>query len=295
MGPPQRQIPNGLPTLGRFMSTLPASILEGREAIGPWNYSARVPEGASSRDYAFLPLVAGILFHGTGIFLAQDVARHVPFWNNAVVWLGIVQAALCFLLSAWMFWARWVWTAPQMALLGICGLGAVFWTFQLASLLSFLFYSGAPLGGKLLIALAFLGWQGWWNQRVAKRCLSIWDDKTRRDRVWLRYDCATVYRRSSAKAEMDAVGVQWHTGVTALVVPFLACVPLYYFRNAVVGYLDAPLVPVLGVVMGLTLFVLASTAVTVSIVMMLVIPARIVAETGNPVLMDMMTPANAPK
>jgi hypothetical protein len=277
------------------MSNVPQSILDGREAIGPWNYSARIPEGASSRNYAFLPLLAAVLFGGLGMFFGGDVARSEPFWSNAAVWVALILSALAMLLSVWMFFGRWVWTAPQMGLFGLAVFLSLFWAFQGASLTAFLLYSHAPLLTKVGILMAVLAWHGWWIQQTAKRCLSIWANVALREKVWIPYDCATVYRQFAAKEAMDAAGVAWHPGPVAILLPFFLCIPLYIYRHEVIGYLNVPWVPVAIFVLGLPIFVVCTTAITAGVVAMLLIPARIVASTGNPVLVDMMTPANAPR
>lgn len=277
------------------MSNVPLSIIDGREAIGPWNYSARIPEGASSKDYAFIPFLVAVICGGMGMFLANDVARNVPFWSNAAVWVAIVMSVLSTLLSMWMFAGRWVWTAPQMALFSLAGFAPIFWAFQGASLSAFFLYSHAPFWARTSILFGFLLWHGWWIFQTAKRCMSIWSDIALREKVWIPYHCATVYRQFAAKSAMDTKGVTLHPGPFGILLPVFLCIPLYIYRHEIVGYLDVPWVPMIGLVLGFSVFVLITTAMTASVVAMLVIPARIVASTGNPVLVDMMTPANAPR
>jgi hypothetical protein len=272
------------------MSNVPQSILEGREAIGPWNYSARVPEGASSASYAFLPLAAAVLFGGLGVFLGDDVAHRVPFWSNASVWIAVMLSAACLLLSASMFLGRWVWTAPQMGMFGLAVFSSLFWAFQGASLFAFLLYSHAPLFAKAGVLIAFVVWHGWWVVQTATRCMSIWANATTREKVWVPYDCATVYRQFAAKSAMDEAGVIWHPGTMGILLPFTLCAPLYLYRQEVIAYLDVPWVPATLFLIGMPIFVVCTTALTAAVVAMLIIPARIVASTGKPVLVDMMTP-----
>jgi hypothetical protein len=277
------------------MSSVSESILEERESAGPWSYSSRVPEGASSRDYAFLPLVIALLFGGIGIFLASDVGHSEPFWSNAAVWIGIILSTLSVALSVWMFWGRWAWTAPQMGLFGLAACSLIFWACQGSALTAFVLYSDALILTKVCILVSALAWHGWWIQQTAKRCFSIWTTIELREKVWLSYEYATVYRQFAAKEAMEKVGVAWHPGPMATLLPFALCIPLYIYRQEVVTYLDVPWVPVATFVIGLPIFVICTTAITVSVIAMLMIPARIVAATGNPVLVDMMTAANAPK
>lgn len=277
------------------MSNVHQSIFDGRESTGPWNYSARIPEGANSRDYAFVPLLVAVIVSAVGMFLGNDVARNEPFWSNVTVWIALMQLVMGVLLSLWMFFGQWVWTAPQMALFGIVGLGPVLWAFQGAPLTAFLLYSEAPLLAKAGALMTALAWHGWWIQQTAKRCLSIWANVALREKVWIPYDCATVYRQFAAKEAMESAGVAWHPGPVAILLPFFLCVPLYIYRHEVIEYLNVPWVPVAIFVLGLPVFVVCTTAITAAVVAMLVIPGRIVASTGNPVLVDMMTPANAPR
>lgn len=277
------------------MSNVPQSILEGREAIGPWNYSARIPDGASSRDYAFIPFLVAVLCSGIGMFLGSDVARDAPFWGNATVWVTLSLSAMSILLGIWMFFGRWVWTAPQMAMFGLAGFVPIFWAFQGASLTAFVIYSNASFSAKTSILLVFLAWHGWWIRAIALRCMFIWTNVALREKVWVPYDCATVYRQFAAKSEMEAAGAAWHPGPIGILLPVFFCIPLYIYRLEITQYLDVPWIPMIGFVLGFSVFVLITTALTFGVVAMLVIPARIVASTGHPVLVDMMTPANAPR
>jgi hypothetical protein len=277
------------------MSDVPESILDCRETIGPWNYSARIPDSARSENYAFLPLLVAAICGGMGMFLANDVAGDVPFWSNAAVWSALMLSAMSILVSIWMFFGRWVWTSPQMAVFSLAGFAPIFWAFQGSSLSAFFLYSSAPFSARMSILLTFLAWHGWWIHQTATRCMAIWANVSEREKVWIPYDCATVYRRSAARLAMEKAGVAWHPGPIGLLMPIFLCIPLYLYRYEVVGYLDVPWVPMIGFVLCLSGFVLFTTALTAIVVSMLVIPARIVASTGKTVLVDMMTPANAPK
>lgn len=277
------------------MNDMPDPICEDREAIGPWSYSARIPDSASSRNYAFLPLFVAVICGGMGMFLGNDVAGNVPFWSNAAVWGALALSAMSILVSIWMFLGRWVWTAPQMAIFILAGFAPIFWAFQGASLSAFFLYSSAPPWVKASIVLLFIAWHGWWIHQTATRCMAIWANIALREKIWLPYEGATVYRRSEAKIAMDKAGIAWHPGPTGLLLPILFCIPLYLYRHEVVIYLDVPWIPMIGFVLCFSSFALITTALTAVIVAMLVIPARIVASTGNPVLVDMMTPAKAPK
>lgn len=281
--------------MGRTMTRAPSPTLDGREAIGPWHYSARIPEGASSRDYAFIPLVTAAICASMGTFLACDVGGDVPLWSNAAVWVAVLMSALGSTLSVWMFVGRWAWTAPQMAMFGIAGLAPIYWAFQGASLFAFFLYSHAPFMARASVLLCFLGWHGWWIFQTAKRCMSIWSDVAWREKVWVPYECATVYRQFAAKAAMDAKGVTWHPGPFGILLPMLLCIPMYACRHELVSHLGIPWVPMIGLMLGFSVLVLMSAAITASVVSMLIIPARIVASTGKPVLVDMMTPADAPR
>ncbi len=277
------------------MSTAPTSFVEERETIGPWDYTARIPDGASSRNYAFAPLLVSIIAGGIAMFLGVNVARNVPFWDNATVWVSLALSAVGLLLSAWMYFGKWVWTAPQMALFSLAGFVPIFWAFQGAMLVSFLLYSDASVFSRISILLVYISWHGWWISQAAKRCMSIWSNKTSREKVWITYECATVYRQFAAKAAMEAAGVRWHPGSFGILLPMLSCAPLYIYRHEIVGYLGVPWVPMIGFALGFSAFVLITTALAASVTTMLLIPARIVAATGKPVLVDMMTPANAPR
>jgi hypothetical protein len=288
------KIPERLPALGNTMSNLPASILEGREAVGPWNYAARTPEGASSRAYAFAPLLTAILVYGMGLFLTDDVSPSTPFLSNGVVWIGLINACGCLLVWAWMFWGRWVWTAPQMGIFGITALFAFLYAFQLGPVTSMVVYGNAPIGARVLVLIAFFLWHGWWVRYTWRYCAKLWDDVATRDRIWIRYDCATVYRRSAAKAALDALGFKWHPGPITIVSSGLLVVPMLLFRRELVAYFDIAIQPMVVLVGGMAAFTLFTTALTAGIALYFYYPAILVKETDKPVLVDQMTAANAP-
>jgi hypothetical protein len=277
------------------MSGAPQTILNGGEVAGPWTYSARIPEGASSRNYAFIPFLVAFICGGMGAFLANDVARNTPFWSNIAVWVTLGLSATSMVVGIWMFLGHWVWTAPQMALFSLAGFAPIFWAFQGASFSAFFLYSNAPALARSALFSGFLLWHAWWIFRSARRCMALWSDVELREKVWIPYDCATVYRQFAAKAALDAKGVALHPGPLGISLPMVTCIPLYIYRHELVAYLDVPLLPMIGAVLGLSVFVLITTALTISVVAMLVIPARIVATSGKPVLVDMMTPASAAK
>jgi hypothetical protein len=269
-------------------------IRKRRKGLDPWSYPARIPENASSKNYAFAPLAIASLIHGMGVFFAYAVAQDISFWSNAVVWAGMIQALACLLIAMWMFWGRWTWTAPQLALFGICGFSSIFWAFQFAPLMSFLLYSKSPLVLKMVIAATFFGWHLWWNRGVAMRCLSIWNHPNWHSKVWIEYEPATVYRRSEAKAAMDAMGVKLHPGLMGLFLPVAACIPLFAYRYEVLLILDVPLMPLLSFLILSSVFTMLTAAITSSVVMMLILSRRVVNQTNKPVLVDMLSSGQVP-
>jgi hypothetical protein len=276
------------------MSNLPASILEGREAVGPWNYSARTPEGASSRAYAIMPLVTGIVVYGLGLFLTYDVASSTPFWSNWVVWIGVINACGCLLVWVWMFWGRWVWTAPQMGVMGFAVGFALLYSFQLGPVASMAFYGNAPIGARVLVFITFFAWHGWWARYTWRHCAKLWSDVATRDRIWIRYECATVYRQFAAKAGLEALGFKWHPKPLTLLSSGFLVVPILVFRRELVAYFDIALPPMVALVGGMAVFALFTTALTMVIAVYFYYPAILVKETDKPVLVDQMTAANAP-
>lgn len=268
-----------------------SDIEESRE---PWGYTRRVPEGSSSRQLALLPATLGVLCDGLGIFLADDVAGgRVLFWSNPAVWFGILHALYCFAIAAWMFFGRWVWTAPQMGLMSLCMLG-VLYTLNLGSLTGVILYGTASPVVKTGLLLASFVWYGFWGGACFA---AVPRDLGQRNAAasglgWVR-DCNGVPAVRSQGCRKPT----WHA-VSPRQQSLHRCVSSAHSDGVVVsrigdvlwGELRSPssslVAPVVSV-LGLTFTVFAT-------MMMLVYPAKIVAETGKPVLVDMMTPADAP-
>ena len=103
------------------------------------------------------------------------------------------------------------------------------------------------------ILLVYISWHGWWISQAAKRCMSIWSNKTSREKVWITYECATVYRQFAAKAAMEAAGVVASRFVWYFVAHAFLC-PLYIYRHEIVGYLGVPWVPMIGFALGFSVF-----------------------------------------
>lgn len=264
------------------------------ESTEPWGYKQRIPEGSSSRELAFLPAGLVLLCDGLGIFLAHDSTMdRVPFWSNIAVWLGIAHAAYCFVVAGWMFLGRWIWTAPQMGLTMQSILSMAYFM-NIASLMGTCLYGSAPLSARMGLLVASIAWYGWWGAHALKECQAIWADESLRKRVWVRYELATVYRRSAAKEAMDKAGLRFHPTNTVIVLFLLLLIPLCWWRQELSTYFGVPFIHVLAVFFSPSVSVLGANAALVTFMLMMVYPAKLVAETGKPVLLDMITPANAP-
>lgn len=268
-----------------------SDIEESRE---PWGYTRRVPEGSSSRQLALLPATLGVLCDGLGIFLADDVAGgRVLFWSNPAVWFGVLHALYCFAIAAWMFFGRWVWTAPQMGLMSLCMLG-VLYTLNLGSLTGVILYGTASPVVKTGLLLASFVWYGFWGWHVLRRCRAIWANETLRRQVWVRYETATVYRQFGAKDAADRLGMQFHPSNKVFIAAFLLLIPMVWWYRELATFFGVNFVHLLLLLAAPAVSVLGLTFTVFTTMMMLVYPAKIVAETGKPVLVDMMTPADAP-
>lgn len=260
----------------------------------PWGYRQRV--AWSSRSFAFLPALLGVIGNGAGMFMAHDAAMgRVPFWSNIGVWVGLGHLLFCAIVSACMYWGRWLWTAPQMAVFGLSMFSVAYW-WNISSLIGVCLYGSADVIVRTGAMLATLAWYGWWGCDVAGKCRQIWESEDWRQRIWVEYDKAVVYRQFDAKAAFDAFGLRFYPGNGAMVSAAAVMFPLVWWRqefSALFG--GVPIVHVISILVAPVIGVLMITSLTVAIVMMMIYPAKIVAQTGKPVLVDMITPAGRGK
>lgn len=256
-------------------------------------YETRIPEGFSSREMAFLPIIFGLMY-GVGIFMAHDAAMgKVAFWSNPVVLFGVALALYCNLIGLWMFFSRWNWTAIQPGLLMIGCLPAVYYSFSGAGLADIVLYGTATLEIKLIAFTLSLAWNGYWVYVTVRGCQAIWADESLRQRVWVSYRDAVVYRRSGAKAAMDQVGIKIHPNNLTVILGILLILPLAWWRIEVSALFGVPIIHVIGVV-GQSILVMGWIGTVLPFMLMLYYPLKIQRTTGKPVLFDMMAPATAP-
>lgn len=255
----------------------------------PWSYSARIPEGWSSRSLAVIVFSLGLVGDSLGIFLAHDAGQgRVDFWSNFAVLLGLFHLIYCACIGSAMLLGRWVLTAPQAGLIAI-SLLSVSYFLQGASALGIVFYSSASVSGRIAIAAWFFGWHGWWVWSTVKGCRRIWQDRTLRDSVWVQYDMATVYRREVAKQAMAKVKMPIFVGKTTLLLVLGMAIPMLYLRQELTAYFGVPIIHVILSVAASPLALIGTVPATFSIILMMVYPAKIVGDTERPVLFDMMT------
>lgn len=289
----ESQVPEGLPALG---CTMRANFtLSGLDAPGqPWAYASRVAEGWDARQIAFMPAFIAVLGSGVGVFMAHDATMgRIPFWSNAVVWFGLIHMGFFVAFAAWMRWGRLIWTAPEMGLASQCLL-SIPYGFHFASLWATCFYGSAPTWIRVALVATSLIWHGWWIAHVVKRCQAIWRDPSLRQRVWVCYEPAFVYRQFGAKDAFERVGLRFYPRTAAMVAALFVLILLVWWRRELSTLFGVPFIHVFGILFSPIVTVLGLTFSVFAAMMMLVYPAKIVAETGKPVLVDMMTPADAP-
>jgi len=257
-------------------------------------YENRIPEGWSSRNLAFLPILCGILFGGMGVFMAHDAAMEkVPFWSNPAVLFGIGLSFYCNFIGLAMFVGKWGWTALQMGALGICGI-TFYYSLSVASLTSTLLYGNAPLRTTLLIAALSLIWNGYWAYRTVQGCRAIWADELLRQRVWVNYRNAVVYRQFGAKAGIEQLGIKIHPNSSIMIFAIFLIAPLTYWYQDLSRLFGVSFVHVLLALFGQVVMVLGLVVTVLSFMLMIYYPLKIKRETGKSVLLDMVAPANAP-
>lgn len=267
---------------------------EPTEQDAPWAFERRVALGWGPRDMAFMPALLAFLASGIGIFMAHDSAmERVPFWSNPAVWFGVIHLGFCFAAAAWMRWGRLTWTAPQMGLATQCLLSLPY-MLHFSSLWGVCFYGTAPMWARTGIFLTSVAWHGWWIAHVVQKSRAIWADDSLRQRVWVRYEPTFVYRRSGAKAAMDRVKLRMHPSTGVVVGIFLLIIPLMWWRAELSAYFGVPFVHIFMALLGGPTGIIGLTAALAAFMLMMYYPAKLLAETGKPVLVDMVTPANAP-
>lgn len=257
-------------------------------------YENRIPKGWSSRDLAFLPILCGILFGGMGVFMAHDAAMEkVLFWSNPAVLFGIGLSFYCNLIGLVMFFGNWRWTALQMGVIGVCGI-AFYYSFSVASLTSTLLYGNAPFETTLLVASLSLTWNGYWAYLTIQGCRAIWADKLLRQRVWVSYRDAVVYRQFGAKAGIEQLEIKIHPNSPIMIFAVFLIAPLTYWRHELSALFGVSFVHVLLALFGQLVMVLGLIVTILSFMLMIYYPLKIKRQTGKPVLLDMMAPATAP-
>lgn len=258
------------------------------------SYETRIPEGFASRNLAFLPFIFGILFCGTGVFMADDAAvGKVAFWSNPMVLFGIGLAIYCNLIGLAMFFGRWQWTAIQMGLIGLF-VSTFFYMLSGASLSGILFYGTAPLEIKALVLALSLIWNGYWIHATMRGCRNIWADEALRQSVWVNYRDAVVYRQFGAKAAMDRVCLKPHPGTLTMVFVLFLMLPFIWWRAELSAFFGVPFVHVFLAFLGQSVTVMGWIFPVLSAILMIYYPLKIQRATGKKVLLDMMAPATAP-
>jgi len=256
-------------------------------------YETRIPEGYSSRNLAFLPLIFGLMY-GVGIFMAHDAAMNkVAFWLNPVVLFGIGLALYCFLISLWMFFLKLNWTATHFGVLIVGCLPALYYSFSGAGLADILLYGTAPFGIKLLVLVLSLAWNGYWMYMTFRGCRAIWNDTSLRKMVWVSYKDAVVYRRSAARVAMNQVNIKLHPNHLTVIFGILMITPLFWWRTEFSELFGVPIIHIIGIV-GQSIMVIGLTFPIMGFMLMIYYPIKIQRATGKPVLFDMLAPANAP-
>jgi hypothetical protein len=257
-------------------------------------YETRIPQGHSTRDWAFLPFIFCVMC-GVGIFMANDVAvGKVTFWDNAVVWLGLGLALYCIGLGVAMTLWKWQWTAMQMGLFGLCII-VFYYAFSGASLAGALLYGSAPFETKALVLVASLAWNLYWIATTVKKSNEIWQNESLRNRAWVQYKNAVVHRRSGVKDAMDRVGLKLHPQEWIIVVYSILVIPaLIWWRKDLSALFGVPFVHIFGIVYGQFVAVLALVGFVMAFMLTIYYPIKIQRMAGKPVLFDMMTRTNAP-
>lgn len=258
-------------------------------------YENRIPEGWSSRDLAFLPILCGILLSSAGIFLAHDAAMDkVPFWSNPVVLVGVGLGLYANLLGLSMYFLRWRSTAVQSGLVILAAMSLFYYAFSGASLADILLYGSAPFEIKTLLFIFSLAWNGYWAYVTIRGCQAIWTDESLRKSVWVSYRDAVVYRRSGAKAAIEKKGIRIHPSNLTMVLAFFLIIPLAWWQKNLSALFGVPFVHVFLVLFGQFAIVICWICTVLFFMVMIYYPLKIKRETGKPVLFDMMAPANAP-
>ena len=258
-------------------------------------YENRIPEGWSSRDLAFLPILCGVLLGGMGVFMAHDAAMEkVLFWSNPVVLVGVGLALYAALLGLSMYFLRWRSTAVQSGLVMLAAMPLFYYAFSGASLADILLYGSAPFEIKTLLFIISLAWNGYWAYVTIRGCESIWTDESLRQSVWVIYRNAVVYRRSGAKAAIEQKGVRIHPNNLTMVLAVLLIIPLVWWQKDLSALFGVPFVHVLLALFGQFATVIGWICTILFFMLMIYYPLKIRSATGKTVLFDMAAPAKAP-
>lgn len=258
---------------------------------GPWAYTRRLPNGMLGGVFPFAIVFLGVFSSGVGIFLANDVAWDTPFWSNLVVWIGFGLMFFSVCVAIWIFFADWLWTVPQFGLALLAAIVPCAYGFVFGPLVSSVLYSHASVFAKCLLSAPIFLMHISWGRHVAQSCAAILEDKSSSDRVWVRHKgIATVFMNQCAKSVAEQKGFQVLPPLLYVGVPFLLPVPMYFFGKELTRFFSIPFIPLVFLVIGSVVFLIFTSLIVYSFIIHFRASGQIVQATGEPVLIDMVSP-----
>lgn len=256
---------------------------------GPWSYERRIPVIFTSGVISVVLCGLGLLFPGLGIFLANDVAPAVSFWSNAVVWCGFGLMIGCQVIAIWMYFGKWLWTAPQLGVLSLFSLISCLYGFVFAPLMSAVIYGDASIFAKSILLFVVLSVHLFWGVKILKSCWAVIDDADSYGRAFVLYPgVASVFFTDVAMSLAEKKGFSSTPSALFIVTPFVFALSMFIFGGELVFFFRMPFVPLMLLIMGLGIFLLFTSLLVFSIVMHFLVPARIVNKTELPVLANLM-------
>ena len=252
---------------------------------------SRVTEFYESRQgWPVIFVVIALLIDGLGMFLAAEVAGDWPTLSNPLVWFGVVHAAICLCLAVSLLSSRWQWRVEQQGLVVLVS-GVGFGYLFLSSYLSLMLYSSASWLVRSIMLLALVLYHGLWAWRVVTWYGTAWVDENLRASIYRECDDHIFYTRLGEVGIRDKLGVKFFPSNVTMVGGLLVSLGSYFFRHELTEYFGAQWVPIAFAIGGFTMSILATTLVTMSVLLYFVYPRILKRQTGKSVFIDLLSPS----
>lgn len=243
------------------------------------------PSWLRSRNLAFMPLLLGLVVDGAGVVMFDEMSSGVDFFQNPVVWFGLVHAAYCIVLSIGMFATDWKWTSSQFGFFSLSLLSMAY--VSVGGYLVIALYSAASGLLKACLLLALLLVYAWWVGKILTGMAVLYGSARWLGQVFVE---EPEYMRFLQRREIDIRGRVPGLGLQPAGYAVLAggavSLLIVIFRERATGYFGVELVPLVVAPLGFSLGLMFVAMIAVSVLLYFVIPSLVRRKTGKTVYVD---------